>query len=132
VLVGWALFVVAGAGAFATLVCGAVLAVLAGGVPALRAFARAGGAAAVATVGLVAWAPTLTARQRAGHSLGYAAGLLGWSALVAACLAAWTVAAAAIARSAPWLLAGRPVGHPGPTLAPQLGLPLAGSAAAHV
>jgi len=127
VLVAWALFVVAGAGALATLVGGAAVggpAVLAGAVPALRAFARAGGAAAVrgrlpaagiltpaaavATVGLVAWAHTLTARRWAGHSPGYAAGFLGWGALVAACLA-------------PWLLAGRPVGHPGPTLAPGSG-----------
>jgi hypothetical protein len=213
VLVAWALFVVAGAGvqkfsehwqaatpaadravpagAFATLVGGAVaggLAVVAGAVlalPALRAFARTGGsavvrgrllaagvltsAAAVATVGLVAWAHTLTARQRAGHSLGYTVGFLGWGVLVAGCVAAWTVAAVAIARrmswparvlraevglavavtaamavmtaatavwwralagSAPWFLAGRPVGHPGPTLAPQLGLALAALAAA--
>jgi hypothetical protein len=51
----------------------------------------------------VAWAHTLTARQRAGHSaLWYSVGFLAWGLLVAACLAAWTAAAVAIARRMRW------------------------------
>jgi len=112
------------AGAYATLVGGALaggLAVVAGvllALPALRAFARGGGVATVrgwllvagvltavalpATVGLVAWAHGLTARQRAGYSLAYSLGFLGWGLLVAACLGAWTLAAVAVARRMSW------------------------------
>ena len=112
------------AAAFAALVAGAVAAgaaVVAGAmvaVPAVRTFAREGGwtrvrgrllaaavltsAGMVATAGLVAWAHTLTARQRDGHDAAYAAGFLVWGVLVAAGLLAWVAVAVAIARRLRW------------------------------
>jgi hypothetical protein len=55
-------------------------------------------AAGVCTVGLLARASDLTARQRNGHDLAYAVDFLAWTALGTACLVAWTAVASAAAR----------------------------------
>lgn len=52
----------------------------------------------VATVGLAAWAHSLTAAARNGHDASYAGVFVGWVVLVAACLFAWAAAASATAR----------------------------------
>jgi hypothetical protein len=101
--------------AFAVLVgaaaCGSVL-VVAGAalaLPSLIAFLRGGGwpqirsrviaatvvseAAVVATVGLVAWASTLSAHERNGGDAAYTVAFAAWALLVLASLAAWTLAA---------------------------------------
>lgn len=82
--------------------------------PALTAFARAGGWAAVrrrflsaalltgltiAAIGaLVVWAHGLSATQRSGHDAAYASLFVACALLGIACLFAWTVAAVAVAR----------------------------------
>jgi hypothetical protein len=64
-------------------------------------------AALGATAGLVAWAQDLTAGQRAGHDLLYAAAFLIWAALCALSLVACTRAASATAWRLPPLGARR-------------------------
>ena len=50
------------------------------------------------TVGLAAWAHSLTPAARNGHDALYGAAFLGWVVLGAACLFAWAAAASATAR----------------------------------
>lgn len=97
--------------------CGAVLVLvgLAAAVPALVVSLREAGAwsrlrrqlavpalltalAAAAAIALVAWAAGLDAHQREGGDAAYAAAFLLTALLGCACLAAWTAAAAGIAR----------------------------------
>lgn len=54
--------------------------------------------AAVAGVGLVAWAHGLTAPQRAGHDAAYAAAFVACALLAGTSLVAWTVAAVGVGR----------------------------------
>ncbi len=86
-----------------------VLAGIALTVPALLRFLRGGGlprirrivlvagaltlALALATGGVVLWAHGLSARDRNGHDIAYAIGVLAWALLGTATLAAWTTAA---------------------------------------
>jgi len=106
--------------AFAVLVgaaaCASVL-VVAGtalALPSLIAFLRGGGwpqirsrvigatvvtdVTVVATIGLVVWAGTLTAAERDGGDVAYAAAFVIWALLGVACLGAWTLVAVAVAR----------------------------------
>ena len=53
------------------------------------------------TAGLAAWAHSLTSLQRDGQSGAYSGAFLAWAALVAVTLAAWTLAAIAVARRLP-------------------------------
>jgi hypothetical protein len=103
--------VLAGAAACASLlvVAGAALAL-----PSLLGFLRQGGwpqirsrviaatvvtdVAVVATIGLVAWASTLSAHERNGGDAAYAVAFVAWALLVLACLATWTHAAVTTAR----------------------------------
>ena len=65
--------------------------------PILRAFSLSA-ATVAATVGLSAWAHSLTPAARNGGDAAYGCVFLCWVVLLAACLLAWAVAAAATAR----------------------------------